>query len=55
MVDGLETKQKNTVGNYYFGDNISLDFQKNIETKFFNHFLKGNGSKKLWFTRSLCF
>ena len=38
-------KTKNTVGNYYFGDNISLDFQKNIETKFFNHFLKGNGSK----------
>ncbi len=36
---------KNTVGNYYFGDNISLDFQKNVETTFFNHFLKGNGSK----------
>jgi len=39
-------KVKNTVGNYYFGDNISLDFQKNIETKFFNHFLKGEGSEK---------
>ncbi|MGB0897317.1 MAG: CocE/NonD family hydrolase [Flavobacteriaceae bacterium] len=39
-------KIKNTVGNYYFGDNISLDFQKNIETKFFNHFLKGDGSKE---------
>ena len=38
-------KVKNTVGNYYFGDNISLDFQKDIETKFFNHFLKGDGSK----------
>ncbi|OSY87229.1 X-Pro dipeptidyl-peptidase [Tenacibaculum holothuriorum] len=38
-------KVKNTVGNYYFGDSISLNFQKNIETKFFNHFLKGNGSK----------
>lgn len=38
-------KVANKVGNYYFGDSISLNFQKNIETKFFNHFLKGNGSK----------
>jgi hypothetical protein len=37
---------KNTVGNYYFGENISLDFQKNIETKFFNHFLKDDNTKK---------
>ncbi|WP_299624457.1 CocE/NonD family hydrolase [uncultured Tenacibaculum sp.] len=36
---------QNKVGNYYFGDSISLNFQKNIETKFFNHFLKGDGSK----------
>jgi hypothetical protein len=36
---------KNLVGNYYFGDSISLIFQKEIETKFFNHFLKGNGDK----------
>lgn len=34
---------KNIVGNYYFGDSISEFFQKDIETKFFNHFLKGNG------------
>jgi putative CocE/NonD family hydrolase len=40
------SKVKNTVGNYYFGDSISLNFQKNIETKFFNHFLKGSGSKE---------
>ncbi|MBT6880967.1 MAG: CocE/NonD family hydrolase, partial [Flavobacterium sp.] len=39
-------KIKNTVGNYYFGDNISLDFQKNIETKFFNHFLKEDNTKE---------
>ncbi len=38
-------KVSNKVGNYYFGDSISLKFQKNIETKFFNHFLKGDGSK----------
>jgi putative CocE/NonD family hydrolase len=36
---------KNIVGNYYFGDSISLKFQKEIESKFFNHFLKGNGDK----------
>ena len=36
---------KNSVGNYYFGDSISEFFQKDIETKFFNHFLKGDGSK----------
>lgn len=39
-------KAPNKVGNYYFGDSISLKFQKEIETKFFNHFLKGDGSKK---------
>jgi putative CocE/NonD family hydrolase len=37
------SRGKNFVGNYYFGDSISEFFQKNIETKFFNHFLKGNG------------
>jgi hypothetical protein len=34
---------RNLVGNYYFGDSISEFFQENIETKFFNHFLKGDG------------
>nr|WP_299385006.1 CocE/NonD family hydrolase [Allomuricauda sp.] len=36
---------RNAVGNYYFGDSISLFYQKNIETKFFDHFLKGTGDK----------
>ena len=36
-------RERNVVGNYYFGDSISLFFQKEIETKFFNHFLKGEG------------
>jgi putative CocE/NonD family hydrolase len=36
---------RNAVGNYYFGDSISLKFQTDIETKFFNHFLKGKGDK----------
>lgn len=34
---------RNLVGNYYFGDSISEFFQEKIETKFFNHFLKGTG------------
>lgn len=34
---------RNLVGNYYFGDSISEFFQEKIETKFFNHFLKGDG------------
>lgn len=36
---------RTVVGNYYFGDGISEFFQENIETKFFNHFLKGSGDK----------
>ena len=39
------SNKKNFVGNYYFGDSISLKFQRDVETKFFNHFLKGNGDK----------
>ncbi|OOQ58131.1 CocE/NonD family hydrolase [Mucilaginibacter pedocola] len=32
--------------NIYFGDSIATFYQKNIEQKFFNHFLKGDGSKQ---------
>ncbi len=39
------SRGKNIVGNYYFGDSISEFFQSDIETKFFNHFLKGPGDK----------
>lgn len=41
--DWARTKDRQAVGNVYFGDDISAYFQKDIETKFFNHFLKGNG------------
>lgn len=34
---------RSLVGNYYFGDSISEFYQENIEAKFFNHFLKGDG------------
>ncbi len=30
----------------YFGDSIATFYQKNIEAKFFNHFLKGSGDGK---------
>ena len=39
-------RARNAVGNYYFGDSISLNYQTQIETKFFNHFLKGDGSNE---------
>lgn len=32
--------------NVYFGDSIATFYQKEIESKFFNHFLKGSGDKK---------
>ncbi|NBC57282.1 MAG: CocE/NonD family hydrolase [Bacteroidetes bacterium] len=38
------TSTRNAVGNVYFGDNISNNYQNNIETPFFNYFLKGKGS-----------
>ncbi|AVR47002.1 X-Pro dipeptidyl-peptidase [Christiangramia fulva] len=39
--DWARNTKRQSVGNVYFGDNISADFQKNKETVFFNHFLKG--------------
>jgi putative CocE/NonD family hydrolase len=39
------SNSRNSVGNYYFGDSISLKFQQEIEYKFFDHFLKGSGDK----------
>ncbi|MDT0555025.1 CocE/NonD family hydrolase [Patiriisocius hiemis] len=41
--DWARTKKRQAIGNVYFGDDISIDYQKNIETKFFNHFLKNDG------------
>ncbi|OQD43834.1 X-Pro dipeptidyl-peptidase [Croceivirga radicis] len=37
--------ERNLVGNYYFGDSISVFYQDQIETKFFHHFLKGDGDQ----------
>ncbi|MDT0644895.1 CocE/NonD family hydrolase [Zunongwangia sp. F363] len=42
--DWARAEERQTVGNIYFGDNISQQFQENYETVFFNHFLKGEAS-----------
>ncbi|WP_416442983.1 CocE/NonD family hydrolase [Leeuwenhoekiella sp. A16] len=41
--DWARDNERQAIGNVYFGDNISRDFQQNVETKFFNHFLKEGG------------
>ena len=43
--DWARNSTRQVIGNIHFGDSISDYFQKNIETKFFNHFLKGRGDK----------
>lgn len=44
--DWARKNDRQVIGNIHFGDSISEYFQKNIETKFFNHFLKGDGNKE---------
>lgn len=41
--DWSQDSAKQIIGNINFGDSISGYYQKNIETKFFRHFLKDNG------------
>lgn len=45
--DWAHMVKRQAVGNIYFGDYINRDFQKNVVTVFFNHFLKGEGELKL--------
>ena len=45
--DWARLTERQAVGNVYFGDNISKDYQQNIETQFFNHFLKGDANYNL--------
>jgi len=47
--DWARARERQVIGNIHFGDGISDYFQKIVETKFFNHFLKGeaNGSTGL--------
>ncbi len=40
--DWARTNERQAIGNIYIGDNISRDYQRDVETNFFNHFLKEN-------------
>lgn len=42
--DWARNSERQVIGNIHFGDNISDYYQKEIETKFFNHFLKGEAN-----------
>lgn len=43
----VDTTTRQALGNVYFGDNISNNFQEEVITKFFNHFLKDEGELNL--------
>ena len=45
--DWARTKERQVIGNVYFGDDISTNYQKDVETLFFNHFLKGEADKSV--------
>lgn len=45
--DWSKVKERQVIGNIHFGDHISDYFQKEIETPFFNHFLKGKTNKQI--------
>ncbi|MBX2828318.1 MAG: CocE/NonD family hydrolase [Flavobacteriaceae bacterium] len=45
--DWARTKERQAIGNVYFGTNLSRDFQRDVESKFFNHFLKNDGNGTL--------
>tara|TARA_R110002072_G_scaffold173158_1_gene327687 strand:+ start:11877 stop:13730 length:1854 start_codon:yes stop_codon:yes gene_type:complete len=38
--DWARNNERQAIGNVYFGDNLSENYQRDIETKFFNKFLK---------------
>lgn len=45
--DWARQTKRQAVGNIYFGDDISKNYQKDIETPFFNYFLKEEGENNL--------
>ena len=45
--DWARKKDRQAIGNVYFGDNISENYQKEVESLFFNHFLKGEADDPL--------
>ena len=44
--DWARSSKRQAVGNVYFGDDISENYQKDVETTFFNYFLKEEGKAK---------
>jgi len=44
--DWARNKKRQAIGNVYFGDNISENYQRDIESTFFKHFLKDGGKGK---------
>ena len=44
--DWARSKDRQAIGNVYFGDKISENYQKNVETRFFNRFLKNDTNKE---------
>ena len=44
--DWARNNKRQAIGNVYFGDDISENYQKDIEATFFHHFLKGDGKGK---------
>ena len=53
--DWARNTGRQAVGNIYFGDNISDYYQKEVETVFFNHFLKGSADKTVPLPEALMF
>ena len=44
--DWARSKDRQAIGNVYFGDKISENYQKNVETRFFNRFLKDDTNEE---------
>ena len=44
--DWARTSKRQAVGNVYFGDDLSENYQRDVETVFFNYFLKEEGKPK---------
>ncbi|MDC8004765.1 CocE/NonD family hydrolase [Aureisphaera galaxeae] len=45
--DWARNNERQAIGNVYFGTNLSRDYQRDVETTFFNHFLKNEGKGTL--------
>jgi putative CocE/NonD family hydrolase len=53
--DWARTNIRQAVSNVYFGDSINYHYQKNVESVFFHHFLKGNGDSNSGLPDALMF